>query len=240
MVLSCMVLVAKAQTYPLSKWKVYPGMEYAEIMRLGERYQSFDNMRYDLVITRADSAAPTTILETINAFFEIAGKKSHGIIDSVELIQGEDYNLTIFQRNQLMMVENKKKYNNALQAPVLDTLFFRANVDSMYFTNVSGDSIKIIHFRFNAQAPYEWYKLRYNANTLLIQNIAICLKKTGDATPPPGQNGKNIITYTFQNYQAGAASKALMDETQSVRRNVDGSFVSRGAYTGYQVIDGTR
>jgi hypothetical protein len=208
------------------------GMELQELQILVNRYQQFDNLVFDTRITKADSASPNVITDSVLGHFELQGSRSVVVIDSVEIINGNDYNVTLFHREREILISNKAQANNrVLQVPLSDSLFMQANIDSVYFAQ-QNDSIKTIHFRFHPFANFYWYQIKYNRYTYLIQQTKLCAK--GGGTP------NFIVSYDFMNYGPGSAKAELMTETRAVERSVNGGFSSRTAYGGYTVTDLTR
>jgi hypothetical protein len=221
---------ANAQAPALRK-----GLELSEITQMLSAYSNYDNLSFDAVFQYADSAAPTTILQTMNGQYKMNLGKYWSMIDSTEFLQGNGFSLNVYHREKLIFVTAKKPTVDLLKLPVLDSFFTNANTDSIYSQSVN-DTTRAIKMRFKDVSSYYSYEVQYDYRNYLIRKVIYGLRQPIAANQT--LSGKSIITMTITNYATTKIAPEFFEESKFI--STTGSRVSaRAAYSTYEVVAGS-
>jgi hypothetical protein len=214
---------------------VIKGFEYGEIMNIAEAYRQAPNLSFDLQFNYADSARQDSIVEQINGSYKIQNGMYWAIIDSTEILQGTNYNVSVFHYDSVIAIANPQQYTNVLQLPFLDSLFRAQNVDSMNVT-CPNDSTRNLRMYFNSVSQYSSYIINYDLNTYLIHCITYFIK--APAYDDSSGCGISMIKINFSNYSYQVIDNSYFDESKFIFRQ-GGQFYVKPAYTNFQLMVNT-
>src|SRR3982750_3152057 len=82
--------------------------ELLQILKIGEVYRNTPNLNYSMTYTYADSSLPGTILETMTGSCKLREGKFWRILDSVEFVQGQQFNVVIYHQDSTIVINDKK------------------------------------------------------------------------------------------------------------------------------------
>jgi hypothetical protein len=217
--------------------EVPKGLELLEIMKVSETYRQAPDVSFDMSFTYTDSITPNTILEQLQGSYKIHNGKYWGMIDSIEYLQGNQYNLAIYHKDSMITVNNRQEQTTVLQIPVMDSLFREANVANMQVTRLN-DSTRSLKIVFNPESPYRSYEMQYDLNNFLIRKVKYYLQDNDMGADNPGSSGVICITISFSNYSDTVVSEEYFNESKFVYRQ--GSELQlRPAYSGFRLINTT-
>ena len=205
----CIVLFANnvnAQSVP-------KGLEIMEIVKIGEAYRTASDLSFDMNITYADSATPTSITEQIAGSYKIHAGKYRGMIDSVEFLQGSEFNMAVYHSDSVIVITDRQEYTSVLQLPLMDSLFREANVADMSVKDVD-DSTRLLSILFKSQSPYHSYELKYDIATNHIKQVKYYLAEMASDTQ--GASGVVCIAMNFSNYSENVIDDDEFKESKYV------------------------
>src|SRR5437868_3403606 len=155
--------------------QVEKGFELVELMKIAETYKNIDNLSFSINYTYADSARPTTYLEQLSGTSKLSNGKYWSLLDSIEYLQGYQYNLTVYYSDSTVVVADKQEYGNMMKAPILDSAYTLNFVDSLKI-NEFDDSTRLVSVFFKTGTPYVRYKLYYDKYQFLIRKMEFYAK----------------------------------------------------------------
>ena len=215
--------------------QVEKGFELHELVKIGETYKNALNLNFSMTYTYADSALPATPLESLTGLYKIRNGKYWTMIDSIEFVQGQQYDVAIYYGDSTIVVNEQREYGNILKIPALDSAFQKANVDSMKIMEFN-DSTRLLTLFFNLDANYNLYKLQYDKDKYLIRKIEYYVKNM------PNQTGDNsitgLITIDFTNYSEQNVDPLLFQEDRIVYKS-GGELFTQSAFTNFKVFNNT-
>lgn len=220
----------------LSAQTVTKGLEMGELIRISYAYRQTPYLSFDITYQYADSAAPSTILEQINGQYKIHDGRYWAMLDSTELVQGNNYSLAVFHDQKIISV-HKPVYTDdkVLQLPVMDTIFYNYS-DSLSVTQLS-DSIRLLKVYLKQGLPYSGYEVRYNSNSYFVNSVQYYMKGAAVLDSIGGGSGTSLIKVTLSNYSEAPISEDVFMESKFVYR--DSSFYTRPDYSDYELmVDG--
>lgn len=215
--------------------EVPKGFEVTELVKIAEVYQSPPHLSYHLSVTYADSAQPNNILEEVQGMYKIREGKYWFMLDSIEFLQGDQYNLAVYHPDSTIMVNKLQEPTSPLQLPLMDSFFHAASVASIAVTRVN-DSTRLLKILFKPEAYYRSYEMQYDLNTFLIRKIKYYLMDA-EALEEPNSSGVVCVALDFSNYSTAAVNEDYFNETKFIHRQ-GGQLVVQPAFAGYQLIMG--
>ncbi len=228
--LFCFFLIIKAEAQQIEK-----NEELGEVMRIIGSAQSLPFLSFQFTTIVEDSASDAILSlqkDTINGIYKLHQERYWAMFDSVEYIQGFNYNLAIYHDEKLIAV-GKPSFNiPALQLPVLDSSFQQAHVKNMSITQVSTGR-REFKIEFYDESPYSGYEMQYNENTYGVYSITYYIKNGYVREDETTSTAK--ITTTIFNYNTTEFSADYFLEEKYIYKGTNG-FNTRPAYTGYQII----
>ena len=230
---NCCLLLALILSLNGFSQDVSKGMEMLELVKISETYRLARDMSFDMHYTYADSARPKTILEEMYGKYKIHNRKYWSMIDSIELVQGNQYSLGIYYNDSLIMVNRKQDYSNVMQVPMMDSLFREAHVSDIR-VNQLNDSTRTLKIRFNDQSPYRAYEMQYDLNNFLIRKLKYYITATTDDEKSI-TSGVECIAISFSNYSDEVVSDDYFNETKFIDLRGD-QLVTQPAFAGFKLI----
>lgn len=216
--------------------RVEQGFELMQVLKIAQVYRQAPGLSFSVSYTYADSAHPSTYLEQISGSSKVSNGKYWTMLDSVEMIQGNLYNLTVFLKDSSVVVSDPKVYGDVLKLPLLDSFFRAANVDSLVINEYNDSTRQLIAF-MGEQAGYRMFKLNYDKNIFVIRNIQYFIKGVGyDANGVT--SGTALITLTLSGYDWSSVDQSIFSEQKYVIK-LDGHYYLQSPYTGFKLIINT-
>lgn len=241
------VLLACSFSFRLQAQDVIKGFEFGEIMNIAEAYRQAPSLSFDMQFNYADSAQQDSILEQIPASYKMQNGMYWAMIDSTEILQGNNYNVSVFHYDSIIAISNPQPYTNVLQLPFLDSLFRSQNVDSMNVTQVN-DSTRSLRMYFNPASQYSSYSINYDQNSYLMHSITYFIKMpvdstgSGDSGGPPDPGGgpdsghsTSMISIIFSNYSYQVIDNSYFDENKFIYKQ-GGKFFAQPPYINFQLM----
>jgi hypothetical protein len=212
------------------------GLEVMEIIKIGEAYRNASDLSFDINITYADSATQTSITEQIAGRYKIHAGKYWGIIDSMEFIQGAQFNLAVYHSDSVIVITDRQEYSSVLQLPLMDSLFREANIADMSVKDID-DSTRLLLIMFNEQSPYHSYQLKYDVATNRIKQVKYYL--TEMASDVAGASGVVCVAMNFSNYSENIIGDDEFKESKYVYRYAD-EIKLQPPYEGFRLMVNTQ
>ena len=230
--------------FHLQAQNVIKGFEYGEIMNIAHAYRTAPNISFDMQINYADSANQDSIVEQVLGSYKIQNGKYWAIIDSVEMVQGNSYNVSASYNDSVIYVTNPHQNANLMQLPFLDSLFRAQNVDSMTITQVN-DSTRSLRMYFNPASFYSSYIINYDLNNYMMHSITYFVKtpayEEADGDNDSGRidgdegSGISMINIIFNNYSYQVIDNSYFQEDKFIYKQ-GGQFFIKPPYTGFQLM----
>jgi len=214
----CVLTVLIFSTTKIYAQDVPKGLELMEIVKVAEAYRTAPDLSFDINFTYADSTTPTAITEQVAGSYKIHDGKYWGIIDSIEFLQGVQYNMAVYHQDSVIVITNRQEYTSVLQLPLMDSLFREANISDISVINLN-DSTRALRILFNGQSPYHSYELEYDMSTYRIRQVKYYLADM--AADKPGTSGVVCVTMYFTNYSEKLISDDEFRESKFVFRFAD-------------------
>lgn len=227
--LGCCV-IGKAQAQQVEK-----NAELGEVMRIVAAAQDIPFLSFQLRTIIEDSASDIELSpqkDTINGIYKQHQERYWAMLDSVEYVQGFNYNLAVYHDEKLIAVGKPSFNNPALQLSLLDSSFQQAHVRSMSITQIDSTR-REFKIEFYSKSPYSGYQMHYNPNTFEVYSITYYLKNGYARIDETMTTAK--ITTTFFNYSTAEFSRDYFLEEKYLYKGSDG-FNARTAYAGYQIV----
>ena len=210
---------------------VTPGLEMGELIRIGYTFRQVPNLSFNINYKYADSTAPSTILEQVNGQYKIHDGRYWAMLDSTELVQGNNYSLAVFHEDKVISV-HKPQYMDAkiMQLPVTDSIL-SLYTDSIRVTQLT-DTTRLLNIYFKPAIPYSGYQIRYNSVSYLVDSLQFYQREINDST-----THTSFIKVKMTNYSEAVISEDYFMESKFIYR--DGTFYKRPDYSDYElVVDG--
>jgi hypothetical protein len=231
--------------YQLRAQGVIKGFEYGEIINIAEAYRQAPSLSFDLQFNYTDSVRQDSIIEQIPGSYKIQNGMYWAMIDSTEILQGNNYNVTVLHYDSVITISNPQQYTNVFQLPFMDSLFRAQNVDSMNVTVVN-DSTRSLRMYFNPASFYSSYIINYDLNTYMMDSITYFIKTPAyddddnDSGMLDGDEGSGIsmIKIIFNNYSTQAIDQSYFDESKFIYKQ-GGQFFARPEYADFQLLVNT-
>lgn len=214
--------------------QVQQGYELLEVLKVSEYYRSVPNLSFSVNYTYGDSAYPSSHVEELSGMYKIQDGRFWMSMDSIEYVQGDQFNLTIYYQDSLIAVAERTNNTPVLKLPLLDSLFEAANVDSMKITTLN-DSTNSLQIMFKPESYYRGYEMQYDKNHYLIRNVKYYVNDMVDDSTHETASGTALIQMSFSGYSESAISKDYFREDKFIDRLKD-DFVARPAYTGFKIL----
>ena len=228
------VLILFLITGLASRAQVDKGYELLELVRITEVYTKAPDLSFDIDYVYADSTAPATVLESMSGNMAISGGRFYAMLDSTEFIQGYQYGLAVYYRDEIIVISDRQEFGDVLKLPVLDSTFQQAHVDSMNIVQVN-DTTRELTIYFNSGGPFKRYKMRYDARTFLISTISYFIQniepETGGLTSRTA-----IITMNFSAYSTATVDPTLFQEDKFVYKQ-NGELIQKYPYEDFRLFN---
>jgi hypothetical protein len=209
------------------------GFELLQLLKISETYKNARNLGFDMDYTYADSASPNTIVEHISGISKASNGFYWTLIDSVEIIQGSQYNLAIYYSDSTIIVNDKKEYGDLLKMEFLDSMFRKSNIDSLSITVVNDSTWQLLAL-FNPSSGFSQYKLLYDPKTFLVKSMQYYLKEFTDLDTIT--SGTALIKLTINNYIFSNVDQTLFNENKFIYKQ-DGQILKKPAFSNYSLIN---
>ena len=208
------------------------GMEILELARISDYYTNADNLSMDMLFTYSDSANVTAIVDQINGKYKIQYGRFWSMLDSIETITGNQYNVSIYHKDSIITIYENKGKPDIMSAPFMDSLYYEAFIDSISI-NALNSSQNIVRVFFKPNAQYRSYELVYHKDSLYIDRFAYYvtdLDSLSDIT-----SGVIKVGVQFYNYSTAVIDSNYFNESKFVYRS-NNQFYTRPLYSGFQII----
>src|SRR5450755_479234 len=139
---------------------VVKGLELTEIVNIAETYRQTPSLSFSVLYQYADSTDQNDTLEQMQGTYKIQNGKYWAMIDSTLIVQGNNYNVSVFYNDSVISIADPQQYTNLMQLPFLDSLFQAQNVDSIRVT-LSTDSARTLRMYFNSRSQYTNCQILY-------------------------------------------------------------------------------
>jgi len=200
-----------------------------DIVKLAETYRNIPNLNFSIDYIFADSTNPGTPLETMSGQVKVSSGKSWTFIDSVEIIQGNQYGLTIYHYDSMMIVNDKKMYEDIMRLPILDSVFRQANVDSVAFADA--DTLRTLTLFFKPNSQYSKYVLVYHKLKFRLKEASFYIRD-GIA-----QGTTAVFKVAISNYDETTPIDASIFNEWKYIHKTSGSFQAHPPYAHFTVIN---
>jgi hypothetical protein len=146
---------------------VLAGTELQELVKITQLYENVPSLSF--VMFTFLKHASTPLDETV-ATCKLSYGKTLVWSEDFEFLKGDQYDVYVSREDSIVLAMPRRTDETILKAPLLDSTFRAAHVDSMWITS-NNDSIWLFNVRFKPESIYSLYELEYNSRTGLINNI---------------------------------------------------------------------
>ncbi|MGN6196510.1 MAG: hypothetical protein ACTHOB_16340 [Ginsengibacter sp.] len=228
---------------------VIKGFEAGEIINIAEAYRQAPNLSFDADFTYADSASSDSIIDELSGSYKISNGRYYSMIDSTELVQGSKYNIAVFNYDSVITISSPHQYSNILQLPFLDSLFRKANIDSMTVLQLN-DTTRRLQMYFDTTSKFSSYMVDYDQNSYMMDSVIYRTRGPYYGSNGPGDPGgdpyqvfvpataASVFTIKFSNYSNQVIDGSyFMDSKYIYTQN--GQFFVQPQYSGFQLMVNT-
>lgn len=143
------------------------GTELQELVKITQLYENVPSLSFVMFTFVKHESTP---LDDIVATCKLSYGKTLIWSEYFEFLTGNQYNVYVDKEDTTIFAMPRRGDETILKAPLLDSTFRAAHVDSMWITT-NNDSIWLFNVRFKPESIYTLYELEYNTRTGLINNI---------------------------------------------------------------------
>ena len=237
--LCCFASLIKAQG-------VIKGFEAGEIINIAEAYRQAPNLSFNVDFSYADSASSDSIIDELSGSYKISNGRYYSMIDSTELVQGSKYNIAVFNYDSVIAISSPHQYSNILQLPFLDSMFRKANIDSMTVLQVN-DTTRRLQMYFDTTSKFSTYIVDYDQNSYMMDSVIY--RTRGPYYDPMDPGGDpfdvfvparvaSVFTIKFSNYSNQVIDGSYFMENKYVYTQ-NGQFFVQPQYSGFQLMVNT-
>lgn len=215
---------------------IEPGFEVLEFYKIADAYMSAPNLTFKYTIDYRDSVYVDSILEESGGSYHISDGKFAMTIDTViEIIQGDQFNITVYHLDSMIIV-NKKTEVDVLRIPALDSVFRASYVGPITVTTLN-DTTRRLYFAFtNDEHSFKDYRLDYDSRTYMARGMRMLIRQVAD--PSQGMSVTGILTIDFSEYSTEPISPDYFDESRFIYKS-GSTFSVHPDYTGYEILNNT-
>jgi hypothetical protein len=227
-----LLLLLAGTIYKSSAQVVTKGMEILELAKISDYYTNADNLSMDMLFTYSDSANAAAIVEQINGKYKIQYGRFWSMLDSIETITGNQYNVSVYHKDSIITIYQNKEKPDIMSVPFMDSLYYEAFIDSINI-NTLNSTRNIVRVFFKPNAQYRSYELVYHKDSLYIDRFAYYitdLDSLSDVT-----SGVIKVGVQFYNYSTAVIDGNYFNESKFIYRS-NNQFYTRPLYTGYRII----
>lgn len=146
------------------------GTELHELVRISDLYANTPNLSFNLKYTWADSLTWETLTDSTFLTCKLSKGRTFVSNDSIEYLNGMHYNVFVDKADSMVIAYKRQMDESLFQAPLLDSTFQEAHVQSMSITAVN-DTTWNFDVVFKPESFYSYYRMVYNPQTALIKSI---------------------------------------------------------------------
>lgn len=208
-----------------------------ECMNINKAYLNNSYLSFNVKYKYSFESAPSTILDSSQGVFKMNGYKYWGKIDSVEMLQSDSFNVTVFKQDSVVSLGvTHSNFIPALPLAQWDSMFFQ---NDRFTFSTSVDSIwKKITVNYSANLPYKKCELWYDSVTYRINRIKYTVSQyAGEEAfySLPDGGSYAIVDMLFTNYQTGTFGDSVFSPWVYVTY-AGGTYSLSSAYSGgYQL-----
>lgn len=227
------LLIVLAATMNKSKAQVVTkGMEILELARISDYYTNAENLSMDMLFTYSDSANIATIVDQINGKYKIQYGRYWSMLDSIETITGNQYNVSIYHKDSIITIYENKEKPDIMSVPFMDSLYYDAFIDSININSLNS-SQNIVRVFFKPNAQYRSYELVYHKDSLYIDRFAYYINDLDSL--PEVTSGVIKVGVQFYNYSTAVIDGNYFNESKFVYRS-NNQFYTRPLYAGFRIM----
>jgi hypothetical protein len=218
----------------------------AELALLHAFYSDTGKLSFQCTFYMQDIDTITTN-DTMVGYYQMHNEKFRIVIDSVESLQDDLYNMTAYYGDSLILVQRRAEVSQKVtQLNLYDPALRNDFIDSISVHD-STAALRILKFHFKFNAPFEEYKILYDTTHKMI-SINYSARKY------PMQNVLQFARYplnneevddfrltikmVFSNYQFGGFDDSVFNTSKFAIRE-KGAFKLVPPYTNYELVNST-
>lgn len=149
---------------------VHKGTELQELVRIAQLYANIPYLSFDMQYTYADSLTWHDLTDSMFASCKLSYGKSLVTNDEMEYLQGKEYNVFVDKTDSNIMAYRHVRDETVLQAPLLDPVFLKGNVDSLRIAEIDDSTWRLLAF-FKPESFYSYYELNYDPSTGFVKSV---------------------------------------------------------------------
>jgi hypothetical protein len=133
----------------------------------------------------------------------------------------------------------KENVAEVIDLRITDEKYYKAYVDSIYYTNPTLKDEAV--FAFNENSPYYYYKIKFNKASNVITSVEYSAKKIIEDYSSAGAstNASTRVKIVFSSYSNTAINKDIFDLSVYFR-NLASGIVPTASYSNYTVVNLTQ
>jgi hypothetical protein len=152
------------------------GTELQELVKITQIYENVPSLSFVVITSLRHESTP---LDTTVATCKLSYGRTLLWAEDFEFLKGDQYDVYVDREDTTMFAMPRRGDETILKAPLLDSTFRAAHVDSMWITT-NNDSIWLFNVRFKPESIYTLYEIEYNSRTGLINNLFYKVKNLND------------------------------------------------------------
>ncbi|MET0637785.1 MAG: hypothetical protein ABWZ25_17275 [Chitinophagaceae bacterium] len=208
-----------------------PGDETHELQRISKMYGRQNSLSFDITWQYRDTISQILPDEQMSAHYRLSEGRYHARFDSLEIIQGFNYNLVVYHDMKIIVLSKPQVLSKAMfQVSVLDTLF-QQNLLSAMTVTIKPDSSRVLNIRYGPGEKFE-YQVFYKPSTYRIDSVKYA------APDPNSDSGVQYIVARYGNYSTAAIDESCFMEGKFVYNDGSRFFLKPGFSTYELTVNG--
>ena len=205
-----------------------------DMIRLNQVYRMAAYLSFDVDITYADSTTPGTFTEEMSGLYQIHDGRFRYLLDSTEIVQGNNYNLVVYHDDQLIAISKPQAYPDLLNsANLFDSTYARLYITTVTVNNLS-DSVRVLKVSFKAAQPYSKYEITYDPRTYLLRGLKYYIHDRA-VDQVNGSSGTSVVTMKYSNYSTNVIGENNFRESKFIYKDGD-SFYAQAPYSNFRIV----
>lgn len=199
-----------------------------DMIRLKSNYTEGTDLSFNVTFfyTEKDSTG-LYVTDSLNGSYKIKGNNFLSNVDSVVQVQNEQYALTIYSDEKILLIQKPDfALKTIFSKDLLDTAFLQLDVSGMTMSNYGANQKKLC-VSFKTESPYQSYDMYYDTTTYLVNKIEYKLKQDTDYIK---------IAMAFSNYSDTPLDNSIFATTSYFTKNGN-EYIPTEEYSEYELID---
>lgn len=211
-----------------------------ECVKINKAYQAANYLSFTAKYRYAEEGTPTFYEDSATAVYKIHGYKYWGVMDSVEFMQNDSFQIAAYLPEQTLALGLPTyQYDRSLPLSYWDSLFSKTDAFTYSIGIDQGYKKITVNYLDVETSPVKQFEMWYDSVTLMVHHIRFKIDN-GASDEELKQNGSlsgNIVIsdIEFSNYQTGQFTAAIFNSANYFIKS-GSDYVPISPYNGFEVF----